>query len=61
MFPTKRNNRVDVAEENIPRLIASLKEQGKPLILTEQGRGVAAIVPYTDPETLSENTAHKKF
>jgi antitoxin (DNA-binding transcriptional repressor) of toxin-antitoxin stability system len=61
MIQTKRNNRVDVAQENITRLLASLKEQGKPLILTEGGRGVAAIVPYTDPESLPKNTAHKKI
>lgn len=61
MHQTLRTNRVDISEENIFHLLAAMKEQGKPLILTEEGRGIAAILPYTDPESLPKDTSHKKF
>jgi len=61
MNQPRRTNRIDIAETSFNRVLASMKERGKPLILTEEGRGVAAIVPYTDPETLSKEAPRKKF
>ena len=61
MLQPQRTNRIDITSTNLDRLLASMKEQGKPLILTEEGRGVAAIVPYTDPATLTKDDSPKKF
>ena len=61
MNQPQRTNRIDIGETTFNHLLDSLKEQGKPLILTEEGRGVAAIVPYTDPATLIKDAEHKKF
>lgn len=61
MNQSQRTNRIDITSTTFNRLLNSLKEEGKPLILTEEGRGVAAIVPYTDPATLIKDDSHKKF
>ena len=52
---------IDITTTTFNRLLDSLREEGKPLILTEEGRGVAAIVPYTDPATLINDDSRKKF
>lgn len=61
MHQPQRTNRVDIAVASVERLLNSLKEEGKPLILTEEGRGVAALVPYTDPAVLIKDEQHKRF
>ncbi|HQJ84171.1 MAG TPA: hypothetical protein PLE07_03080 [Candidatus Paceibacterota bacterium] len=61
MTQPQRTNRIDIAAANVERLLNSLKEEGKPLILTEQGRGVAALVPYTDPAALIKDEQHQRF
>jgi len=61
MNQPQRTNRIDITSTTFYRLLDSLREEGKPLILTEKGRGVAAIVPYTDPSTLMNDRAKKKF
>jgi len=61
MSQPQRTNRIDITATNFERLLVSLKEEGKPLILTEQGRGVAALVPYTDPAALIKDHDPKKF
>lgn len=40
MHQPQRTNRIDIISTTFSRLLDSLKEQGKPLILTEQGREV---------------------
>lgn len=35
-------------------VLSKLKKDGRPLILTKEGRGVAAIIPYTDPSFLKD-------
>ncbi len=61
MNQPQRTNRVDIDAIDFERLLGSLKEEGKPLILTEEGRGVAALVPYTDPAALIKDEQHKRF
>ena len=61
MYQPQRSNRVDIAATDFERLLNSLKEEGKPLILTEEGRGVAALVPYTDPAGLMKDEERKRF
>ena len=61
MHQPQRTNRIDIAVVSVERLLNSLKEEGKPLILTEEGRGVAALVPYTDPAALIKDEQHKRF
>ncbi len=40
MHQPQRTNRIDITSTTFNHLLDSLKEQGKPLILTEQGREV---------------------
>ena len=54
----KNNNTCNRFESNqiyFPDILSILKQNGKPLIITKDGQGVAAVIPYTDPEILMEN------
>lgn len=47
-----QTNRVDIQQTNLAEILFSIEHYGKPLILTKEGRGVLAIIPYIDPENV---------
>ena len=52
----KKIKRIDVDQINLSNLLLQLKEYGFPFIITKEGKGVAAILPFIDSEEI-----HKKF
>jgi hypothetical protein len=51
----KTCNRIEVKEIYFPDILSVLQQHGKPLIITKDGQGVAAVIPYSDPKFLREN------
>ena len=47
--------RVSLEQIRIEDILFEIKEQGRPYILTEKGRGVAAILPYVDPQEVNNS------
>ena len=48
MKNTKQIKRIDVNQINLSNLLLHLKEYGFPYIITKEGKGVAAILPFID-------------
>ena len=48
MENTKQIKRIDVDQINLSNLLLHLKEYGFPYIITKEGKGVAAILPFID-------------
>jgi hypothetical protein len=57
----KSSNRIELNEVDLSKIFSYFNNHGKPLILTEKGRGVAAIIPYVDPETMKMNSKRKIY
>ena len=57
----KASNRIELNEVDLSKILSYFSNHGKPLILTEKGRGVAAIIPYVDPETMIKNSKSKFY
>lgn len=51
----KQIRRIDVDQINLSYFLLQLKEYGFPLIITKEGKGVAAILPFIDSDEI-----HKK-
>lgn len=47
--------RVSLEQIRIEEILFEIKRQGRPHILTEKGKGVAAILPYVDPQEVNHN------
>ena len=44
--------KVDLGDFRLYKILADIKKNGKPYIITDEGRGVAAILPYIDPDEI---------
>ena len=54
-----QTNRVDIQQTDLTKILSSVENNGKPFILTKQGRGVLAIIPYVDPENVKVKRTKK--
>lgn len=50
--------RFEISKIQLPILLSHIKKNGDPVILTEKGRGVFAIIPYTDPMLLKKKSKY---
>jgi hypothetical protein len=60
MTHTNTPRQVEIFSHNLPDLLSLLNQSKRPVILTAEGRGVAAIIPYIDAATIQERTKVKK-
>jgi len=56
----KQIKRIDVDQINIYNLLLHLKEYGYPYIITKEGKGVAAILPFIDSEEIQKSQREVK-
>lgn len=47
--------RLDLEKLQLENVLSLIAQKRRPLILTEKGRGVAAVLPYTDPNDIKGN------
>jgi len=45
-------HRVEFTQFPLTQILTLVEKLGKPLIITKRRKGIAAIIPYTDPNTL---------
>ena len=57
-YPTP-TNQIEIYSHDLTNLLSLLSQSNKPLILTSQGKGIAAIVPYADPDFIKGNSKSK--
>ena len=53
MKNTKQIKRIEIDQINLSNLLLQLKEYGFPYIITKDGKGVAAILPFIDSDETS--------
>jgi len=54
MKNTKQIKRIDIDHINLSNLLLHLKEYGYPYIITKDGKGVAAILPFIDLDEVTK-------
>jgi len=52
MFTNTSIHRIELNEFPLTQILTLVEKLGKPFIITRQEKGIAAIIPYTDPNTL---------
>ena len=52
----KQIKRIDVDQINLSNLLLQLKEYGFPYIITKEGKGVAAVLPFIDSKEIIEKS-----
>ena len=55
MIKNKRLNRIDFQQLELADILLKIEKSGKPLIITREDIGVATILPFIDPDKLSNN------
>jgi hypothetical protein len=59
MTYTYTSRKIEVSSCSLPEILSLLNQSKRPLILTTEGQGVAAIIPYVDPKECNKKRKQK--